>query len=301
MAPSGVFSAAAAKAYGIGAPLLRLLVSEGKAFPLHRGWYAVQRPKNDQHRHRLRVAALLQEYEGQVMASHGSAIAWLDLPNEDIDWGTVHLMWKDANAPFRAFSRVHIHELVEHRGLKHGRDVVDVALAAGQVGLWRQSSMLVLADHALHHGLTTPEGLRAAVSALNGNRGILQARAALPWCDGRHASPGETLTALVLRGLGYHFTPQFEIARRERQGRSFFADFRIDDTPVLVEFDGRVKYDPNENEKATVANFEEKKREDEIRRLGHWVVRVTRADLRRPPVVYSRIEESIRTARMLAA
>ncbi|MEP7331230.1 MAG: hypothetical protein ABI692_03975 [Terracoccus sp.] len=301
MAPSGVFSAAALQAYGIGAPLLRLLVSEGKAFPLHRGWYAAQRPVNDKHRHRLRVAALLQEYEGAVMASHGSAIAWLDLPDEDIDWGTVHLMWKDAKAPFRAFSRVHIHELAQHPALAHGRDVVDVALAAVQVGLCRQSAMLVLADHALHHGLTTPEALRAAAAALNGNRGIVQARAALPWCDGRHASPGETLTALVLRGLGYLFTPQFEITRREHPGRSFFADFRIDDTPVLVEFDGRVKYDPSENERAVVANFDEKQREDEIRRLGHWVVRLTRADLRRPPVVHSRIEGTIRTAKMLTA
>ena len=301
MAPSGVFSAAAAKAYGIGAPLLRLLVSEGKAFPLHRGWYAVQRPVNDKHRHRLRVAALLQEYEGQVMASHGSAIAWLDLPDEEVDWGTVHLMWKDPKTPFRAFSRVHIHELVQHRALTHGRDVVDVALAAVQVGLRRQSSMLVLADHALHHEITSPEQLRAAAAALTGNRGILQARAALPWCDGRHATPGETLTALVLRGLGYRFTPQFEIARREHPGRSFFADFRIDDTPVLVEFDGKVKYDPGENEKAAVANFDEKQREDEIRRAGYWVVRVTRADLRRPPVVHARIEETTRTTRMLTA
>ncbi|MDN5766752.1 MAG: endonuclease domain-containing protein [Humibacillus sp.] len=301
LAPSGVFSAAAAKAYGIGAPLLRLLVSEGKAFPLHRGWYAVQRPVNDKHRHRLRVAALLQEYEGQVMASHGSAIAWLDLPDEDIEWGTVHLMWKHPEAPFRAFSRVHIHELVRHHGLSHGRDVVDVALAAVQVGLRSQSSMLVLADHALQHGMTTPERLRAAVAALNGNRGILQARAALAWCDGRHATPGETLTALVLRGLSYEFTPQFEIVRREQPGRSFFADFRIKDTRVLVEFDGRVKYDPSQNEGAATANFDEKRREDEIRRSGYWVVRVTRADLRRAPEVYSRIEETIRTARMLTA
>ncbi|GAA2503679.1 hypothetical protein [Terrabacter carboxydivorans] len=109
LAPSGVFSASAARASGISGALLRSLVSRGQCHPLHRGWYSVQRPTSDKHRHRLRVVALLKEYEGQVMASHCSALALLDLPDEDIDWGTVHLMWRDAELPFRAFSRVHIH------------------------------------------------------------------------------------------------------------------------------------------------------------------------------------------------
>ncbi|EWT00438.1 hypothetical protein N865_15785 [Intrasporangium oryzae NRRL B-24470] len=301
MAPSGVFSAASARATGIGAALLRQLVAEGKCHPLHHGWYSVQKPVNEKHRHRLRVSALLQEYEGQVMASHASAVAWLDLPDEDIDWGTVHLMWRRQSMPFRAFSRVHIHELVDHPELAHQRDVVNVALAAIQVGLTHQSSMLVVADHALNRGMITRAELSAAASAMGGNRGIIQARAAVAWCDGRHESPGETLTAMVLRGLGYTFTPQHAIARLEAPGRSYYSDFLIDGTRVLVEFDGKTKYDPRRSDGAVDANFEEKVREDEIRRLGYWVVRLTRADLARPILVHGRIEDAIRDSKLESA
>jgi len=272
-------------------------VARGQCHPLHRGWYSVQRPTSDKHRHRLRVVALLEEYEGRVMASHCSALALLDLPDEDIDWGTVHLMWRDAELPFRAFSRVHIHERVEHPALRHGAETVDLGLAAVQVGLRSQIGMLVVADHCLRVGLTTPESLAAAARSLGGQRGVTRAKAAIPWCDGRHETPGETLTAHVLRGLGYAFTPQFEVVRSERPGRVFHADFRIEDSLVLVEFDGKVKYDPLSNPDAARANFDEKLREDELRRLGFVVVRLTRADLARPALVRARVEAALADSR----
>jgi very-short-patch-repair endonuclease len=297
LAPSGVFSAAAARESGISGALLRKLVASGECFPLHRGWYSVRRPQGEKHRHRLRVTALLEEYGGRVMASHGSAVAWLDLPDHEIDWGTVHLMWRDPAEPFRAYSRVHIHELLRHERLSHGLEAVDVALAATQVGLRSQAAMLVLADHCLARGLTTPTALAGAASALRGQRGITRARAARPWCDGRHSSPGETLTAMLLRRLGYSVTPQVAIERRESPGRSFYADFLIDGTRVLVEFDGRLKYDPDRVQNAADANFAEKRREDELRRLGYVVVRLTMSDLANPTLVRQRIDAAIRDAR----
>ena len=298
LAPSGVFSTAAALESGISGAMLRKLVASGECHPLHRGWYSIRRPQSDKHRHRLRVSALLEEYGGRVMASHGSAVAWLDLPDYDIDWGTVHLMWRELGEPFRAFSRVHIHEHVAHQRLTHGTETVDVALAALQVGLRSQASMLVVADHCLARGITTPEALTAAASALTGQRGITRARAAVRWCDGRHASPGETLTATVLRALGYAVTPQFAIERRESPGRQYFADFLIDGTRVLVEFDGRIKYDPDRFRNAAEANFAEKRREDELRRLGYIVVRLTMSDLANPTLVRERIEAAIRDANL---
>ena len=301
LAPSGVFSAAAARASGISGAVLRSLVANGSCHPLHRGWYSVEKPTSQRHRHLLRVTALLEEYDGQVMASHASAVALLGLPDEEIDWGTVHLMWRSADAKFRAFSRVHIHELVEHPLLRHGITAVDPALAAVQVGLRSQPAMLVAADHCLHHALTSVHNLRAAASVLTGQRGVTRAKAALPWCDSRHETPGETLTALTLRRLGYAFSPQHEIPRVEQPGRHFRADFIIDGTNVLVEFDGRTKYDPDSNPEAARANFDEKQREDEIRRLGYRVVRVTRADLARPALVKARIEAALRDARLDAS
>ena len=101
----------------------------------------------------------------------------------------------------------------------------------------------------------------------------------------------------MLRGLGYAFTPQFEVVRSERPGRVFHADFRIEDSLVLVEFDGKVKYDPLSNPDAARANFDEKLREDELRRLGFVVVRLTRADLARPALVRARVEAALADSR----
>ena len=143
--------------------------------------------------------------------------------------------------------------------------------------------------------------IEAASRSLRGQRGVTRAKAAVPWCDRQHESPGETLTAHVLRGLGYAFTPQLEVPRRERPGRAFYADFHIDDTNVLVEFDGKVKYDPESNPDAARANFDEKLREDELRRMGFVVVRLTRADLARPALVRARIEAAIRDSRPATA
>jgi very-short-patch-repair endonuclease len=170
-----------------------------------------------------------------------------------------------------------------------------------RVGLRSLLGMLVVADHLLAGELTTQPRLAAAVGALAGQRGVTRARAALPWCDGRHESPGETLTAHVLRGLRYDVTPQHEVGRREHPGRVFYADFLIDGTNVLVEFDGKVKYDPEANPEAARANFQEKLREDELRRLGYVVVRLTRADLARPALVRARIEAAIRDSRGIPA
>ncbi|WP_330475983.1 type IV toxin-antitoxin system AbiEi family antitoxin domain-containing protein [Terrabacter sp. C0L_2] len=47
LAPSGVFSASAARASGISGALLKSLVARGQCHPLHRGWYSVQRPTSD--------------------------------------------------------------------------------------------------------------------------------------------------------------------------------------------------------------------------------------------------------------
>jgi very-short-patch-repair endonuclease len=101
--------------------------------------------------------------------------------------------------------------------------------------------------------------------------------------------------------LRYDVTPQHEVGRREHPGRVFYADFLIDGTNVLVEFDGKVKYDPEANPEAARANFQEKLREDELRRLGYVVVRLTRADLARPALVRARIEAAIRDSRGIPA
>ena len=107
-----------------------------------------------------------------------------------------------------------------------------------------------------HHSLLLLHGLPTWRA---GRRGIGPVRAALGHADGRHGSPGESRTAYVLRALGHDVEPQVEVSA---EGRRYRADFRVRGTRVLVEFDGQVKYaDPT-------ALFEEKRREDALRRTS---------------------------------
>jgi very-short-patch-repair endonuclease len=87
----------------------------------------------------------------------------------------------------------------------------------------------------------------------------------------------------VLRLLGLDVDPQFRV---DVGGRRYRADFRVRGTRVLVEFDGAVKYsDPR-------ALFEEKQREDAIRRQGWVVVRIVWADLDHPERIVRLIDEA---------
>lgn len=290
LAHRGVFSAARARTVGIGGTALRQYVADGQCFRLHHGWYSVRAPADERDRHWLRTSALLQEYGGFAVASHASALIWLGLPTERVDLGTVHLMWLSERSAFRSFSRVNIHELVEHEGLRHQEETVDPALAVVQVGLSDQRSLLVAGDAALRRHEATSHSLVAACLALRGQRGVTGARAALPWCDARHESPGESLTAHVLRSLGYRFQPQFEVP-----GTAYRADFGIEGTTVLIEFDGRLKYESED------AHFAEKVREDEIRSRGFEVVRITWDLLREPEKIRRLIEAALRRSLMRTA
>lgn len=287
LAVGGVFPYVRALSMGASAEGMRRDQRKGQITRLHQGWYAPGRPRDALECHRLRLTALLQEYEGRAVASHVSALVRRALPLEAVDLGVVHLMWLDTGVAFRAYSRTQIHERLAGDWIAPSERAVDPDLAVVQAGMSNVSSMLVAADAALRRGLATQARMRAAAQALTGQRGITAARRAIEWCDGRHESPGETLAAQLLRSLGYSTIPQVVIARSEAPGRIYVADLLIEGTRVIVEFDGRGKYDdPN-------ALFAEKKREDELRRLGYVVVRLTWEDLSRPDVVRTRVALAI--------
>ena len=192
-----------------------------------------------------------------------------------------------------ATCRVHVHEAVADPGLPTWPTTVHPALAVVQVGLRDVRSMLVAGDAALRLKMVDAGELATAVDALRGQRGLTQVRAASLWFDARHQSPGETLTAFVLRALGYDFTPQFEPGTKGLKGGPEQTDFIIDGTRVVVEFDGRSKYTAASEEEAQRLLFAEKRREDRIRDLGYEMVRVTWAEVHQPERVRAKVEKAL--------
>jgi hypothetical protein len=295
LAPTGVFSAARARDVGLSRSELRRLLRDRHVVRLHRGWYAVGGITDGAHLHALRLDALLQEYAGIAVATGASALIRLGLPTFRPDLRRVHLALLEP-----AMHRHRKDDLVVHParrppdGLEPtGTGTVHPAVALVEAGLSDPRSLLVPADAALRRSLVTATDLESALAPASGRRGVAGLRAVLDWCDARHESPGETLTAHVLRMLGHAVEPQFVVpgtGEWTARGQGYRADFRIVGTRVLVEFDGRQKYARGSD------LWGEKLREDRIRSLGWEVVRLTWRDLRDPAPVRRRIEEALARA-----
>jgi len=291
-----VFPAARAMVLGLTRADLRGLLRERRIVRLHRGWYATRLPRDDADLHRLRVEALLAEYAGRAVATDASALLRLGIATWRPDLRRVHLALTDpdANRHRKADLVVHPHRpaarLLRPRP---AAGTVHPAVAIASAGLRDPRSFLVPGDDALRRGLVTAAELAAAVDGLGRRHGAAGVRAVRDWCDPRHESPGETLVAHLLRLAGHELDPQFVVpgtGQWTRGGQGYRADLRLRGTRVLVEFDGRVKYEDPQT------LWEEKLREDRIRSLGWVVVRVTMADLRDPAAVRARVDAAVALA-----
>lgn len=135
---------------------------------------------------------------------------------------------------------------------------------------------LAVADAAAHADLLPDAEMQRVLSQMKGWKGIPRARAVLPLVEPATESPGETFCRVALLDAGFRVTAQYEVVDRGRFiGR---ADFWIDRTRVLVEFDGRSKYslDP---EGEQMAVWKEKRRHDALEAVGFAVVRLSWEDL----------------------
>ncbi len=129
----------------------------------------------------------------------------------------------------------------------------------------------------------------AARLGQRGCPGIGRARRLIASLDPRAESPGESRVRMFFMAWGVPWTSQVTI--RDARGQ-FVArvDFLVDRW-VVVEFDGRLKYDDPQ------VLWAEKRREDALRALGYEVVRLTWSDLDHP----ERVARLIREARGRAA
>lgn len=280
----GVFSASDARRAGLTSGQLAARVRGGEAHPLIRGWYCVERPETPTDRHRLMTVAAYRRFGGRAMASHHSALVLHGVPAHRADLATVHLT-RTIEGSSRRRPGVMLHPRLA--GVAAG-DRVPLPLAVVQSGLVGDPlTALVAADFSLSSSLVTPGQLAAAVERLSNHQSIGPVRAILREADGRIDSVGETVLGHRLRRLGWTLEPQFEVLTDV--GRRF-ADFRILGTRVLVEFDGQVKYADRR------ALFNEKRREDALRRAGWVVVRFVWSELDDVELIRSRVAAAVRAA-----
>jgi very-short-patch-repair endonuclease len=152
---------------------------------------------------------------------------------------------------------------------------------------------VVAADAALaaRHGNGSAD-LRTWLGRLSRHRDVTQARQAVRLADARSESVGESRARLLLNALGFWPTPQIEI--RDQDGRPLGrVDFLLENERVIIEFDGLMKYADANGRQALAA---EKSREDRLRALGHEFVRLTWADLSRPPTIERMLHHAVTRA-----
>lgn len=262
----------------------------GSGSYVNSGSYVALHP-DDQYR--IRVRAEAAKAFGLVV-SHRSAAALYDLPLLGTRRAAVHLTRPGRGGGRRTATRwVHAGELPDRFHLvADGVDLTSVARTLVDLGRTDSIESTVAAgDAALHRGIVTASEIVDALASARWHKGIAAAWRALRLVDGRSESAGETLLRLALRGLGLP-APALQAEMRDEQGR-FVArvDLAFLRYGVLVEFDGRVKYQKllKPGQSVTDVVLEEKRREELLTELGWLVIRVTWTDLRDPARLAQRI------------
>ena len=169
-------------------------------------------------------------------------MATLGLPVVTSDIGCVHVSHV-GRGKSRRDRRLRVHPPVSAADVTvyGGVLVVNPALAVIQTascdGL---RAGLIAADAALARGLVTARDLAAALAS-SGLAG--EAARAVEMADGRSESPGESWSRLVFAGLALP-APELQADIRDAGGRLVGrVDFLFREQRLIVEFDGRIKYE----------------------------------------------------------
>jgi hypothetical protein len=292
---------------GYSAQEIRRFVRDGRLVRLRRGYFAVRDPAGtstaDQHRLRAIAAA---DASTCLVLSHVSAAVLHGLWLHDVDLTEVHL-----TRPGHGGGRVHPGQRV-HTGQLDLADVVTLAgcrvtsLARTVVDLARTlpyTSAVVVADAALRCEACDPAAVVRCMIAATAARGHPAARRALAVADGRSESVGETRTRLALLAAGFP-PPELQPEIYDENGRFVGRpDLAYVQAGVLIEFDGKIKYQRALIGDADVTEviLREKRREERLAELGWLTIRVTWSDLADPAALAARISRAIAARRRLVA
>jgi hypothetical protein len=284
---SGAFSAAEAQARGIDSTLLRTALRDGDLVRVRRGAYVARRQWDQadrECRYRLTVMAVARTRPGDAVSHHAS-LAMHGLPLWKHDEKRIDLLGDVEQAVGRAGVWVHPRGSVVPEEVD-GIPVVSIARAIVRTAVTMGVECAVVAgDRALHAGLVTRAQLLDEVALLTPHQGRARALDTVLRMNGAAESVGESRTRLALQDLG--LAHRCQVLIRDSSGAVVArVDFLVEG--VVLEFDGRVKYRGSGPESAETV-WQEKRREDSIRRLGYPVERAVWDDLDRPGILGARI------------
>lgn len=250
---------------------------------VRRDFYSHDEPKDARDAHVQRLRAVLNGSGERWIASDQSAALLQNYPVDSRLLDRVHVASRrDISGTSRRGNRhgVHVHpEVVADafietaEGLLTTNPDFTVVCCALRLPL---VDALIVADSATHSGRSSIAALQRIAGQIGRKVGKPSLRAVLELCDPKCESPGETRTRLLLVMGGFDVESQYEIF--SDSGR-FVArtDFKVRGTRVVVEFDGRAKFESNGD--LDEAYWRWKERIDDIRNHGYWPVVVTWRDL----------------------
>ncbi|HRQ00061.1 MAG TPA: hypothetical protein PK781_06335, partial [Terrimesophilobacter sp.] len=269
---------------------LRRQARDGELASVSRGVYLDSRTwaAMDRHeRYRTRIAAVLARLDPDTVVSHASAAALWRLPWVSA-WPTkVHIVTEPAPGGrsdtdvFRHTTGVTAsHELIDGiRVTSLARTVADVARTADF------GTAVTVADAALRRQQHPHSGIpRAAPSRhelleqladIPLHQGVVKARRAIEFADGRADRPGESMSRVSIHRARLE-APQLQERMRGQSGRAWQVDFWWPSFNVIGEFDGKWKYTDPEFMNGRTAQqvlLDEKDREDDLRGANHGFVR----------------------------
>ncbi|QAY72091.1 hypothetical protein ET445_00835 [Agromyces protaetiae] len=275
----GIMRAAVLRELGVHPRELAKRVQRGDLVRVRSGAYvrrALWDAAGPDERYRLRIGGAVLAARHPVTLSHVSAAAWHGLPIIGRRPDAVHLVDTDRSGGRRT-PQVVVHragpepEPVVIDGVRCTslvRTLVDVAATEPF------ARAVAMIDAALARGITV-ESLLAELDLIAPARGHRMAQAAIEFGDGRSGSAGESLSRAQIHLLGF-VAPELQVRFDGILGSYALVDFYWRALRLIGEFDGRIKYsrslDLSGRDTAAVL-FDEKRREDALRRLGERVAR----------------------------
>jgi len=237
----------------------------------------------------------------RVAASHHSACSLLGLDLWDVALDVAHVTRLDGGAG-RSESDIRHHEglvVPDDVLLLDGFQVMRPARAALESAtLSGVERGLVTVNSGLHNNLFDEHALEVQRRAMQSWPGAQHLQLVTRLADKRIESVGESRSLFLFWSQGLPL-PALQYEIWDGPHLLGYADFAWPEHGLIVEFDGRSKYQKylREGEDPGDAVFREKRREDAIRRVTGWtVIRLVWADLAHPARTAALLRSAMRTA-----